>query len=367
VRALALVLGALLGAAHGAEPVDSNEEIAATAEAAHQLKKEANFVVLPVPRADPTLGAGLVLTAIALYNPTEGSRPWITGVGGLATDNESRALAVFQKAYLMQDKLRLTAAIADFDIHMKFFGIGEDAGTRDQSIPIRQQGQAVLLRSLYRVAPNVYAGPTLRYIALQTSAQGTLAGVTVPAGELDLVTSGLGLMLEYDTRDNEQNPQHGSYATLDANFPRQGFGSDRNYEQFRLRANRYQPLAPGRILALRASACMAGGDVPFFDLCMFGVGPDLRGYVGGQYRDKAMLAAQAEYRWQLSERWGVVGFVGAGSVAPTLTGTLDGTVLPSVGAGVRFLASKLYKVNVSADVARGRDDIAFYFRIGEAF
>jgi outer membrane translocation and assembly module TamA len=100
---------------------------------------------------------------------------------------------------------------------------------------------------------------------------------------------------------------------------------------------------------------------------MFGVGPDLRGYVGGQYRDKAMLSAQAEYRWQLSERWGVVGFIGAGSVAPTLTGTLDSTLLPSVGAGVRFLASRLYKVNVSADVARGRDDTAFYFRIGEAF
>ncbi len=39
----------------------------------------------------------------------------------------------------------------------------------------------------------------------------------------------------------------------------------------------------------------------------------------------------------------------------------------SIGAGLRFLASQKYGVNVSLDYAIGRDTRAFYFYIGEAF
>ncbi len=46
---------------------------------------------------------------------------------------------------------------------------------------------------------------------------------------------------------------------------------------------------------------------------------------------------------------------------------LKETQLPSAGAGLRWMASKKYGVNVSVDVAVGRDGHAVYFYIGEAF
>jgi len=42
-----------------------------------------------------------------------------------------------------------------------------------------------------------------------------------------------------------------------------------------------------------------GGDVPFYELCLLGQYQDSRGYQTGQYRDRVMLTAQAEYRLEL--------------------------------------------------------------------
>ncbi len=42
-------------------------------------------------------------------------------------------------------------------------------------------------------------------------------------------------------------------------------------------------------------------------------------------------------------------------------------ILPSVGVGARFLASKEHRVNVSVDYAVGDNSAAFYVYIGEAF
>ena len=47
---------------------------------------------------------------------------------------------------------------------------------------------------------------------------------------------------------------------------------------------------------------MIGGDVPFYDLCLLGQYQDSRGYQTGQYRDRVMLTAQAEYTVSSSGR-----------------------------------------------------------------
>ena len=81
---------------------------------------------------------------------------------------------------------------------------------------------------------------------------------------------------------------------------------------------------------------------------------DLPGYTPGQYRDKL----QAEYRWGIGERLGVLGFGGVGSVAPEI-GKFDKLLL-SVGAGPRYVLAK--KNNVSL-----RFDAAWYVGIGRRF
>ncbi len=121
------------------------------------------------------------------------------------------------------------------------------------------------------------------------------------------------------------------------------------------------------MVALRAYACHASERTPLFDLCLFGSGSDLRGYEVGRYRDRAMFAAQGEYRFPLGGRFGAVVFAGIGKVAPTFSDMSDEASLPSVGAGVRWLAAETARVNLSVDFARGKDESTLYVYVKEAF
>ncbi|WP_310377703.1 hypothetical protein [Flavobacterium sp.] len=42
-------------------------------------------------------------------------------------------------------------------------------------------------------------------------------------------------------------------------------------------------------------------------------------------------------------------------------------LLPSIGAGIRYLAIPKQRMNVGFDTALGKDDWGIYFRIGEVF
>lgn len=51
------------------------------------------------------------------------------------------------------------------------------------------------------------------------------------------------------------------------------------------------------MVALRASLCATGGEVPYFDLCQFGQHNDLRGYESGCYRNRALFGARQVLQW----------------------------------------------------------------------
>jgi outer membrane protein assembly factor BamA len=333
---------------------------------AHDLE----VVVVPIPRSDPTLGTGLALPALFLYNPEGKGRPWMTGVGAMYTDSNSWATGIFQKAYLLDDRLRLTGALGYGDLNLDFYGVGANAGKQGVSVPISQRGSFLFLEGLGQIAPSTFLGVRYRRINLETGFRNAPVpglGITIPATQLNNTSAAMGPVLQFDTRDSEQYPTKGTFVDFNWVFARDALGSDSDYDKGQVAANHYMSLSSSSVLALRASMCSAGGQVPFYDLCLFGSNNDLRGYVGGQYRDKAMFALQAEYRWRFAERWGLVAFGGAGSVAKSLGNFRDSDLLPAVGTGLRFLASKKHGVNVSMDYAIGRDTKTFYFYIGEAF
>lgn len=330
-----------------------------------------SVVTLPIPTSDPTLGTGLTLPVLLLYKPEGSSRPWMTGFGAMVTSSDSWGVGAFQKAYLFDDRLRVTAGLAYADLQLRFYGVGSDAAQRGRSVPIEQRSPVAFVKALWRVAPDTYAGLRLRYNDVRTSVASFSVpdvDLTLPGFERDVRIASLGLSAEVDTRDSEQNPRSGSYGAINADFPREATGSTYDYQVGRAFFNHYRTLDAQRVLALRAMVCSAGGDVPYFSLCQFGAQGDLRGYETGRYRDRSMFAAQAEYRWRFSGRWGVVGFAGVGGVAPKFKDVLAGSVLPSVGIGLRWQASQRYDMNVSADFAWGKDgNEGFYLRIGEAF
>ncbi len=332
-------------------------------------QKHVNFVVMPIPMSNPSLGNGLGVVGMALYSPGGSKRPWTSGLGGLYTDTKSWAIGAFQKAYLADDRFRLTGAGGAGVFNVNFYGIGSTAGSKGLSIPLEQKSGFVIAQGLMRLGPNYYGGFMYRLIDMKTTIRISDADLPVqlPDFELDSTVAQFGVAGEYDTRDTEYGPRKGVYATFQWLYAMDALGSDFEYPRLTVAINGYHELSPKAVLAWRGSACFSGDDAPFYDLCSYGQNNDLRGYVTGQYRDHALVAMQVEYRRQLHKRWGMVAFAGVGEVASGINGLNSENLLPAAGLGVRFAASETYRVNLSIDYAVGKDSDALYFSVGEAF
>lgn len=362
VTVLALCL-ALASPALAEEAAPSSDEPPAAKPA-----KPFSFVAMPIPVSNPAIGNGLAVAALGIYTHDPAAPPWITAVGGMYSDTHSWAAAVGQQANLRKDAIRLTVGGGGGDFHLDFYGVGAGAGARNVAIPIDQQGAGLLAEALFRVRPHTYVGVRYRGIAVKTTldlSEIPFPDLQLPQFELESASSALGLSAEYDTRDSQFGPRKGSYATAQYLVAAEALGSDFDYNRFELAANTYHALSAKSVIAGRLALCDSGDGAPFYDLCLFGQNNDLRGYDPGRYRDHALASVQVEYRRDLFWRFGAVAFAGVGGVAPSFDKL--GKLLPAVGVGLRFKASKAQRVNASFDFAFGEDSQAFYFYIGEAF
>ena len=332
-------------------------------------KKKASFVAMPIPLANPAIGNGLGVAALAIYQPGGSARPWTSGAGGLYTDTKSWGVAVFQKAYLGGDKYRITAGAGTGVFNVDFYGIGSDAGSAGRSISLEQKSDGAIVEALMRLREHIHAGLRYRYIKMDTTVDtaSILPQLQLPDIELQSQVSQLGLAGEYDSRDSEYNPRSGAYANAQWLYASDALGSDFEYSRLTAAVNGYHAVNDKTVLAWRGSACRSTDGAPFYDLCNYGQSNDLRGYSSGQYRDHAMFAVQAEVRRKIYKRLGAVAFVGVGEVASEFSKLNTKDLLPAAGIGARFEASTKYRVNVSIDYAVGDGSSALYFYIGEAF
>jgi len=359
----------------GADAVDDRETGKPDIKSAEHAdsKDEATgprFTVMPVPQSDPTTGTGLGLIGAYFYEVEGAEEPWVTGVGGLYTNTKSYAFGAAQKANFARDTYRLTAGAGYGLFNLDFYGIGSSAGDIGYALPIEQAGTGIFVKGLARVADNFYVGLAYQFMHIRTRLRlSGFAGLpNLPDVELDSVVSSPGIALEYDTRDSEYYPTTGVLADFDSFFASEALGSDSNFETYRLTGNGYFSLNESSVIALRGTLCDSSDETPFFKLCRFGSRNDLRGYESGRYRDFSMYAVQGEYRWRFAERWGLAAFGGVGGVAPKISSLPESDLLPSVGAGLRFLAVPVYGVDASIDYAVGKDgESGFYFYIGQAF
>ena len=330
------------------------------------------LIILPIPIANPTIGVGLGAMSMYLFQAGQNAPPSSLYLGGFWTDTDSWGGGLGTQTYFSDDRYRLMGFLGYFDVNVEFYGIGSGAGDTGTPTPINQSGPMFVPSFLFRIADNLYLGPSYRLMIIETSVdkQGLPPGhpgLLLP-DESRIKSSGLGIVLDYDTKDNKFTPRSGSFLEVNTNFSNQAFGSDRDYRQFTIGYNLYKEIGAEQVLAWRATGCSTGGDVPFYELCMLGSAFDsLRGYVAGQYRDEISITTQLEYRRRLYKKLGMVAFGGVGQVAPSLSELTADNILPSVGVGVRFMASEEAQVNLSLDYARGKDSDALYFRIGEAF
>ena len=322
-------------------------------------------------RSGPTFGPAVGAALAREFHADSVSTMSSFGSGGIIAVNGSWIVGAAARLHLDHDRWRVASGVEGYSVNYDFFGIGNAAGDADQSVDLTQAGAAFLTEGLYRVVNRLYVGPRYRYITVGSSVnngKGSPSLIALVDSQENRHTSALGGAAEYDSRNDVDVPTHGYLGRLVGMWARPGIGSDSAYQYGTAWVNGYTPFfSRTRVLAGRVAGCTVSVRAPLNDLCQFGLGPDLRGYVGGRYRDQTLLAGQVEWRAAVARRWGVVVFAGVGEVAPAFDEFAWDNMLGSAGAGVRYLWKDSSRVPVGIDVAFGKNQGTFYFRLGEAF
>jgi hypothetical protein len=181
-------------------------------------------------------------------------------------------------------------------------------------------------------------------------------------------TSGIGPILSWDTRNNAYSPDHGFFAELQYVWFPTLLGSDFKFRVFTGDVRKFISLSPKSVLALQGILGLTQGNTPFRKLEELGGADMMRGYYGGRFTDKCLMAYQAEYRRSLFWRIGMVAFAATGEVAhtPGQFELVNGFHY-SYGGGLRYMLSKEEKLNLRLDYGVARHSNAFTVQLREAF
>ncbi len=346
-------------------------------DASEWLLDRKGFLPVPIFITEPAVGNGGGLAAVFFRNSFRESAenkgpsgeavpPDIFAVAGVATENGTKGAGLGGIASFDGDHWRYRGGGAKISMNLDFYGIGGNLGGNQTKIGYNLDGWGASNQLLYRLGSS-NAWISGRWVYLDTASSfktdNNADDTLLPGFSFAKRSSGIGPTLEYDSRDSIFTPSRGWQGSLDLTFYDRAFGSDNRFESYRAHVFAYSPFAKDFVLGSRLDVRSARGDVPFYMLPYV----DLRGVPAARLQDENTAVAELELRWNVTPRWALIGFAGAGRAWGTNTGFADGTKAASVGAGFRYLMARRLGLYVGLDIAKSNYDNAFYIQVGNAW
>jgi outer membrane protein assembly factor BamA len=338
-------------------------------------------------------GTGWVGAPFAKYSPETGFAAGAVGLYyvrlGTDTGSLSRPSSISGGVTYTQKKQISTGVDYDFyfggglyhwsggfdykKIPFDFYGVGNGSPKDpvDNYTPLWRGGDAEFTRNFARTdeGEGLNAGVAAEIRddrILASDPGGSIASGSVPGARGGL-SSGVGIVAMYDTRDNIFSSRTGEYVKLKSMFYGNATGSTFKFNRYDIDVRKFFPVFDSHTIALQGLVELVRGAEPFYTMAQLGGDVNTRGYFQGRFRDNDMAVLQAEYRLPLFWRFGLAAFAAAGEVAGTLDGFKASGVKYSAGAGIRFLVVQDERLGVRLDFGTGRDSSELYFSILEAF
>jgi len=333
-------------------------------------KKNYKLIALPLIAFTPETnwifgGAGTL--SFRFKGETPESRPSQILAGGAYTLKKQILSYLNYQLFFKQERYKLYGEFGYYLYTYPYFGVGNELESEVENFEALYP--RVRVNALYLVRPKLYAG--LRYWLddykiTDTESGGLLESSDVLGVDGGLL-SGLGLVFNYDSRDNIFSPSKGAYAELVLFNNDKSLGSDFSFTKYTLDASIYLTNKWKHTLAVNSYNEFTFGEVPFNQMALLGGTKRMRGYIEGRFRDKQMLILQAEYRIPLFWRMGAVVFGGTGRVGEKVSDLSLDALHYNYGGGIRFMLDEKEKLNLRLDVGVGEDNLGFYLTFGEAF
>ena len=320
------------------------------------------------PFYNSALGVGLGVVGSGLYRIKGCDRelqPSNVSLFGSVSTTGFYMIGIKGNNIFPEERFRINYTMNFYSMPSYYWGIGYDYGNNDDNRIKMDRWQAELKGEfMVKVVDDLYAGVLLSWDYIRGG--GVAEQDRHLFRNMDLITRnyGLGLTVQYDTRDLINNASRGVYVCVNQMFRPHWLWNDYAFSTTEFIASVYKQVWKGGLIAGDLRGKFNFGDPSWAMMSKLGGGTAMRGYYEGRYRDMHYMAAQVELRQHIWRRNGAVVWVGAGNVFHDKESFKH--ILPNCGFGYRWEFKK--RVNVRLDVGFGKSgQYSFMFNINEAF
>ncbi|MEZ8823947.1 BamA/TamA family outer membrane protein [Vibrio amylolyticus] len=364
----------------------------------HHIAENAyGFLPVPILITEPAVGAGGGVAGLFLHEDEQAKArrkqaafaavdggaqlmpAAITLVGAAGTENGSWFAFAGHRHSWLKDAIRYTGGLgvgeAKLDIYqpIQFDGIGTLPAIDTLRFGTTTQVAGLMQKLQFRVKDTplmLGAKQVLAVSSVDLNFYGKLGQAIDKLSqhfnleELDSasVTSGLGLVVDYDTRDNLFYPTQGYQLSAEYMAYDEAIGSDYSYQNLSLNGQIYLPLSDAWNLAF-------AGNYQHFSSDELLIAPTtkpyvaLRGVSSYRYQGDEILTAQTQLSYDIDNRWKVSAFYGHG-VAQQSDTTDALNHVDAYGVGFRYHIARRYGLRLGIDIAFSDQEGALYFNMG---
>jgi hypothetical protein len=326
----------------------------------HEEEEEKNARLSAMQNSDNAMASLMPPSISAAFVAYTGNGSYFAGGGHLGFFN--------------QGKIRYMGGGGYGDVNLDFYGFGDIV--LKKPLQLNTKATAVMQTLKFKIADSgFYAGPTHRYINAEISPSNIndLIGNLPPDWQKPLTdlltrsitTSGVGVAMEYDSRDNFYSPKSGLKYELAYLWFDDTLGSDIDYQLTEFSGLHYFELTKKWRTAFRAEVNYANSDVFLPPYATPSI--SMRGIPAGRYQGKAIGLTELEVIYEINLRWEINAFAGISKASNEFSDLLDSTSYISKGVGFRYLIARRYGFNMGIDIAKGPEENVFYIQAGSAW
>ena len=298
------------------------------------------------------------------------------------SSNGSFAVRAMHVIYWKGDNIRSFGEFQWRDMPDNYWGVGYNKGNEvlksDSTTAYSRRHWRFFQRLMFRTSKSFFVGLVVdlnQTMAFDLNPQMALDEDVLMAGT-NVFNTGLGVILDYDTRDFVQNAYDGMYLSAAFTAYNPFWGGNSKFNIIDLDYRQYMMIRRARrTLAWQVKTRFTfSGETPWTDKSMLGGLENLRGYTIGRFRDDNMMIGTVEYRHMFkrrrlnkkgdyNSRFGYVAWLGAGTVAPSFDRITH--ILPNGGVGFRFELQP--KMNIRVDYGYAKGENGVYVTFSEVF
>jgi len=362
------------GKASAQEALPEGDQLSPDSQQIDEESKKEDFqkwALFPVIASETETGLQLGALAIRFFEPESSElRTSTIDLVAFGTTEQQFYTGLSSEYYFKKDLYRLDFSFRGRLWPANFYGIGSDSHEDDKE---KLESTAfdtdiAFERKFYNI---VYAGIRYRFENSWIDQESPDPGGMITSGSVigaeGGIRSGLGATVLMDTRDNLNDSRAGALIQTGALFFKDCFGSDFDYSMYTLDMRKYITLASVTGLGIRGYAQLLRGDIPFQDLSSPNGYNILRGIERGRYRDRDMVAFQAEWRYPIYKRFSGTLFAETAQIAYDLTDLYHDNWISGAGAGLRWAINPTEKFNVRIDFAWVDNGFGLTIGMREAF